>query len=379
MTKPHLIDRINMGEYKAAFLTGPQQISMGSLPLPELKPNEVLVRLEKANLCPTDLKKYYQLDEKSARLLQLQGGLILGHEAAGAVAAVGSEVSGIDADMRVAIDPMLPCGTCAYCRSGDFPMCKNLKGIGVSAGSMADSIQLLAEGVGGTFAEYVKVPAKNIYPLPEGLSFEAGALMEPLADVLHSLEAGAPKPGEMAVVFGLGAMGLMHIRAMSAWGLDRIIGIDPIAQRCQKALEFGASHTIDPMHEDPVAKLIELSDGLGAEVIFVCAGGSAQKLCAQQALQAIRKKGRILLYASALKPADISVDINQIHYGMIRFTGTVGFYRRHAEQALKLLVEGTVDVHQIRTPSLPLQKLAEAFSISDRSEVVNVGIDIVHD
>jgi L-iditol 2-dehydrogenase len=368
-----------MNEYKAAFLTGPQQISIGSLPLPELKPDEVLVRLERANLCPTDLKKYYQLDEKSAGLLQIRGGVVLGHEAAGIVAVVGKEVSEIKADIRVAIDPMLPCGTCSYCRAGDFPMCMNLKGIGVSAGSMADSLQLLAEGVGGTFAEYIKVPSENIYPLPEGLSFEAGALMEPLADVLHSLEAGTPQPGETAVVFGLGAMGLMHVRVMRSWGIDRIIGIDPIAQRRQKAIEFGASHTINPIREDPVAMLKELTGGMGAEVIFISAGGNAQKLCAQQALQVIRKKGRILLYASALKPAEISIDINQIHYGMIRFTGTVGFYRRHAEQALKLLAEGAVDVNQIRTPTLPLDRLSEAFTISDRSEVVKVGIDIFHD
>jgi L-iditol 2-dehydrogenase len=255
-------------------------------------------------------------------------------------------------------------------------MCLNLRGVGVSAGSIKDSQQLLAQGIGGMFAEYVKVPASNLYPLPEGLSYEAGAMMEPLADVVHSLEAGQPKPGETAAVFGLGAMGLMHVQVMHSEGIERVIGIDPLGERRRKAEVLGAFRTIDPSAVDPVAELKELTQGLGSDVIFVCAGGSAQKTCTEQSLQAVRKKGRILLYASALKPADIPVDLNLIHYSMIHLTGTVGFYPRHAQKALSLLQEGKVDVGSIRTPSLPLEKLGDAFQLHNRSEVVKVGVDI---
>lgn len=255
-------------------------------------------------------------------------------------------------------------------------MCQNLKGIGVSAGTIQDSLSLLSQGIGGVFADYIKVPAQNLYVLPDEMSYEAGAMMEPLADVLHSLEAGAPKPGETVVVFGLGAMGLMHVKVMQTWGIEHIIGVDPLPERRAKALEFGAIQVIDPQATDPVAFLKETTGGLGAEVIFVCAGGNAQVMCAKQALASIRKKGRILLYASALKPADLSVDINLIHYGMINFTGTVGFYRRHAEQALKILNEGSIDVNQLRTPIFPLDQLPGAFEIHNRAEIVKVGIDV---
>ena len=99
-------------------------------------------------------------------------------------------------------------------------------------------------------------------------------------------------------------------------------------------------------------------------------------MCTDQALKAIRKKGRVLLYASALKPADMPIDINHIHYGLITLTGTVGFYRRHAEQAIQLIMSGEVDVDQIRTPTFTLDEIAEAFSISGKDDVVKVGLDL---
>lgn len=366
--------------YRAALLIGPEQIKIDSLPLPEPGPDEVLVKIHRANLCPTDLKKYFHLDEQSARLISDERPLVLGHEAAGVVTAVGQAVRGIEPGLRVAIDPMLPCGHCPYCRSGDFPLCLNLNGIGASAGSVQAAVQRLHhEGSGGAFAEYVKVPARNLYPLADELSFEAAALMEPLADVLNSIEAGAPQPGETAVVFGLGAMGLLHVRVLAAMGLETIIGIDPVAARRAKAETFGASLTLDPEQVNPVEVLRSEGNGAGPHLVFVCAGGHAQTLCTQQALQVIRKKGRILLYASSLKPADIPVDINQIHYGMIILTGTVGFYRRHAEHALRLLAEGVVDPQAIRTPSFPLERIAEAFTRHSDESVIKVGIDVTVD
>ena len=366
-----------MDTYKAALVTGSEKIAIGELPVPELKAGEVWVRLQCANLCPTDLKKFYHLDSKSASLLSEDVPVVLGHEASGYVAAVAPDVDQIKPGTRVAIDPMLPCYECVYCEDEDYPLCKNLKGIGISAGSVSDAIHLLDEqGIGGCFAEYVKVPARNLFVLPDGISYEQAALMEPLADVLHSIEAGNPKPGETAVVFGLGAMGLMHIRVLSSMGITNLIGVDPLQNRREKALAFGASEVVDPGSANPVEVILAATKGLGAELIFVCAGGNAQKVCTDQALKAIRKKGRVLLYASALKPADMPIDINHIHYGLITLTGTVGFYRRHAEQAIQLIMSGEVDVDQIRTPIFTLDEIAEAFSISGKDDVIKVGLDL---
>lgn len=366
------------GQYRAAFLSGLRKLDMGFMPVPSVKSNEVMVRIHQANVCPTDLKKYYNLDEKSNAALQAHGHVILGHEASGLVEIVGETVHGFKHGDRVAIDPMLPCGYCEFCLAGDFPLCRNLRGLGVSAGSVMDAQQLLEEGIGGVFAEFVKVPATNLYLLPDGLGFEAGAMMEPLSDVLHSLEAGHPQTDETVVVFGLGAMGLMHVQVMHSWGISNIVGIDPIAARREKAHQFGAKLTIDPGSEDPVSVLKDYTHGLGADLIYICAGGNAQTGCTLQALKAIRKKGRILLYASALKPSEISVDINQIHYSMIQFTGTVGFYPRHASQALEYLLDRRIDVEAIRTPCLPLEELEEAFHLSQQSNVLKVGIKVAN-
>jgi L-iditol 2-dehydrogenase len=161
--------------------------------------------------------------------------------------------------------------------------------------------------------------------------------------------------------------------------VEKIIGIDPIDTRRDKGEQFGASLTINPDKEDPITILKDITHGLGTEIIFVCAGGGSQTKCASQALKSIRKKGRILLYASALKPAEIIVDINQIHYSMIKFTGTVGFFPNHARLALEYLRDGLVDINAIRTPSMQLEKLEEAFNLNKRSDVLKVGVVISHD
>jgi len=155
-----MMDKIS--EYRAAFLVGDRQIAFSSIRIPDVGLNEVLIRIRHTNLCPTDLKKYYSLDEKSLLTLREKGGVILGHEASGTVEKVGKGVKDLEPGMRVALDPMLPCGSCEYCRQGDFPMCKKLRGVGVSAGSVQDSLDLLSKGIGGTFAEFVKVPAENV-------------------------------------------------------------------------------------------------------------------------------------------------------------------------------------------------------------------------
>lgn len=366
-----------MDTYKAALLTGSKEIEVGELPVPSLNAGEVWIRLQCANLCPTDLKKFYHLDKKSASLLSREIPVVLGHEASGYVVAVAPDVDQIRPGTRVAIDPMIPCFQCAYCKDGDYPLCQNLLGLGVSAGLVEDAIHLLKEkGIGGCFAEFVKVPASQLFVLPDGISYEQAAMVEPLADVLHSVEAGKPIPGETAVVFGLGAMGLMHIRVLSSMGITNLIGVDPLENRREKALTFGASQVVDPGAVDPVGVIRDATKGLGAELIFVCAGGNAQKVCTDQSLKAIRKKGRVLLYASALKPAEMLIDINHIHYGLITLSGTVGFYRRHAEQAIQLLMNGVVDVDQLRTPVFTLDEIAEAFAISGQDDVVKVGIDL---
>jgi L-iditol 2-dehydrogenase len=362
-------------QYQVYFLRGNETIEIGSQPMPEINHGEALVKLHSVNFCPTDLKKYYHLDPISAESLS-EAPVILGHEGAGVVVAIGEDVKDICVGDRVAIDPMLPCGSCPYCKTGDFPMCLNLRGLGVSAGSISESQSLMTHGFGGMFAEYVKAPAKNLFVLPEEMDFSTGSMMEPLADVLHSIEAGAPQEDESVVVIGLGAMGLMHVQVLQIKGVKKIIGIDPIADRREKAHSLGAFKTIDPFDKDPVSEVKNVTEGLGAHLVFICAGGNAQTEVTKQALQSVRKMGRIMLYASALKPADIPVDINHIHYNMIKLSGTVGFYPHHGNAALDLLNEGKMKLDVIRTPVIPFSNLQEAFTLSLQSDVTKVGINI---
>jgi len=367
-----------MKMYRAALLYGRETVRVEWVPVPLVEAREVLVRIHRANLCPTDLKKYYHLDSQAEATIHHSGPLILGHEAAGTVIEVGSEVTSFRKGDRVAIDPLIPCQTCVYCRNGDFPSCLHPRAVGAAAGSVAEAVKMLtANGIGGCFAELVKVPAANLIAIPDDLSFAAASLMEPLADVLHSVEVAAAQPDEVAAVFGLGAMGLLHVQALVAKGVERVVGIDPLERRRALAATMGALQTIDPTTSDPVEALKSMSDGIGPHVIFVASGGEAQKVCAREALAAVRKRGRVLLFASATPPAEVPVNLNAIHYGAIVLTGTVGFYRRHALRALRLLAEGKIDVAAIRSPTYKLEAIAEAFARYGAPDVLKVGLDIV--
>jgi L-iditol 2-dehydrogenase len=362
-------------EFKAYFLDKPESIKLGTYRIPDVQEGEALIKLMSVNICPTDLKKYYHLDPHSSELLE-KTPIILGHEGSGIVESVGSNTTSIKVGDKVAIDPMLPCSKCIYCLTGDYPMCLNLKGLGFSAGSLVDSQNLINKGFGGMFAEYVKAPIKNLLKFPDGLDYDSGALMEPLADVLHSIEAGNPSVSDSVIVFGLGAMGLLHIQVLEHLQVASIIGIDPILSRRDKALAMGADFVIDPKSVDPIEQIKFLTSGKGAHLAFICVGGEAQKKVTQQALKSVKKMGRIMLYASALKPAETPLDINVIHYNMLHVSGTVGFYPRHGRQSLELLGKNIIDVKGIRTPVIKFSQLVDAFSISQHSDVVKVGINI---
>lgn len=363
---------------KAALLYAPKTIRVEEITLSGCAPDQVIVQIKKATLCPTDIKKYNALKPDVEAPLREIGPYILGHEAAGVVVEVGSAVTSVCVGDPVVIQPMIACGTCAYCRRGQINMCQNIMGIGASAGNFGDCTRLYHEtGIGGCFATHLKAPESCVIKLPDNISMEAGSLLEPLADVIHSVDAAGVCDGDDVVIIGLGPMGLFHVVAAKYYHARTITCIDIDDARLQVAKALGADIVINSKQQDAVSIVRNQTEGLGASKIFVTAGGKAQGPCTKQALQMVCKKGTVALFASADVTADdLSISMNYIHYNMINLTGTVGFGSDHAQTALDLLASGIFDPGLIRNLELSLEQIEEAISYYGNGANLKVGLDL---
>ncbi|GAA2224348.1 alcohol dehydrogenase catalytic domain-containing protein [Herbiconiux moechotypicola] len=315
---------------------------------------EVRIRVEAASLCPTDVKKWDDaaLPARLAALAEAEAeasvkarGLVLGHEFAGVVIETHESVTDVLVGDRVTVDPVLRCGACRWCADGHPEYCVELLGIGAAAG---DPVACVVAGLGGGFAEHVVVPARNVIPLPDELSFADGALVEPLADVVHALEAARLRPGDVTAVVGLGPMGVLHVEALLFAG-HRVIGVDPREDRRAVVEALGATAVVP--HELPAV-----------DAVFITAGGGAHVPATEHALERLAPGGRVVLFSSGAKGVALTVDSNRMHYRRQTLTGVVGFDRRHAVEAMRILASGGISVELVRQPSLPLARLGEAFA-----------------
>lgn len=349
-----------MNTYTAALLTRPRCIEVGELEVPPLARDEVLVRVRSANLCPTDVKKW-QDDALAPLLTELP--LILGHEIAGDVVAIGDSVTEVGVGARVALDPVLPCGDCAACRDGRPSGCLNLAGIGGAVGAPERNARLLASaGIGGGFAELVKAPHTAVILLPDGLSYAAASLIEPLADVLHGITATGDIRDRCCAVYGLGPMGLLHVQALVHLGAH-VVGVDPREDRRETARAFGAHSAVAP------------EDVPSLDRAFIVAGGPGLLPATTAALEALGVHGALVLFASGPPGVALPVDPNRLHYQRQRIIGVVGFEPAHARRAIELLMNDAIAVDVLRTPKITLDDLQLAFETIGAPGVLKPAID----
>lgn len=319
----------------------------------DLLPGQVDIAVRAANLCPTDFKKW----DDPFLPARLEGRTLpLGHEFAGVVTRVAPDVDGVAVGDRVAVDPVIRCGSCPACIGGRPGFCTALLGVGAAAGDPVDCADLaVTAGIGGGFAEHVVVPAANTIALPDSLSFAAGSLVEPLADVMHSIEAGALRDGDTSAVVGLGPMGLLHVLALLADG-RQVIGVDLREDRRALVESLGvATYSPDEMP--------------AADAVFVTAGGQGHAPATRTALERLAPGGRVVLFSSGPKGVQVPVDSNRLHYRRQSLVGVVGFDRRHALEAIRVLGTGSVDIDLVRQPAVPLAEIDTAFE-----NILNPGV-----
>jgi threonine dehydrogenase-like Zn-dependent dehydrogenase len=260
---------------KALVLAAYNQLEYKDVPDPVPGPEEVLVQVKACGICGSDV---HGLDGRTGRRLPP---IIMGHEAAGVIAALGDGVSAWKVGDRVTFDSTIYCGRCYYCRRGLVNLCDSRNVLGVSCEEFRRD---------GAFAEYIAVPARVVYALPEGISFEQAAMVEPFAVACHAVNLVPITLNDSAVVIGAGVIGLSLVQALRAAGCGLIVAADVDETRLELARRLGADHAANPATEDVPAVVRRLTDGRGADVAFEAVGVTAT---VQLAAQSLRKGGAL--------------------------------------------------------------------------------------
>ena len=319
---------------RAAFIAGKENIDVREIDMPTPAADEVLVRVRACGICGSDLHFYHGVFPANSNISP-------GHEFAGEVAEVGQEVSGFEEGQRVVVEPIRRCQECAFCRTGRYHLCPKH--------------MLLGTFAPGGLAEYVSVPAYTLYPLPDHLDFELGALVEPMAVAVHGVHLVILAVGERVLVLGSGTIGLFSVIAAKAAGAGEVISTYRHDHQGEAALAAGASRTIRDSELTGLEKE-------GIDVVIETIGGNAPTVA--QALGAVRPGGRISVLglfpgavqlgglALILKEVTVVGGITYCHPGLHSdFDVAIGILRSDPERARAVI-----------THRFPLNEVAQAFA-----------------
>ena len=262
---------------KALVLTKASYFEIQDCPVPQIGAQDVLVQVRACGICGSDV---HGMDGSTGRR---QPPIIMGHEAAGVIADIGSGVMGWHKGERVTFDSTVYCGQCHFCRKGQINLCDNRRVLGVSCNEYRRD---------GAFAEFVAVPQHILYRLPEGVSFEQGAMTEALSIAVHAVGRAGLTGGDTAVVVEAGMIGLLVIQVLRARGCRRIIAVDVDTERLKIAGNFGAEAVLNPDTVNVVEQCMQLTEGRGADAAFEVVGITPT---VRTALGVLRKGGRMVM------------------------------------------------------------------------------------
>lgn len=342
---------------KAAVLQAPKDLRLSDIATPEAGPGELVLRVRAATVCGTDLRILTGRKTKGVRFPS-----VIGHEFAGEVVQAGAGVTQFRTGDRVCMDPVIPCRACAYCRVGLENVCQHRQAMGYE--------------FDGAFAEYIRIPAialqaGNVFRVPEGMSYEAAALAEPLACCLNGQRNAGVRLGDSVVVLGAGPIGLMHAALARAAGARQVIVSEPNALRRQAAAERGVDHVCDPASESLEAFVKARTEGLGADVVILAIGVPQ---LANEALTLVRKGGRVNLFAGFSAGDTSAIDVNLIHYNEILVSGASALRRTDYEQALTMLGNGQIDAKALITHRFAVTDSLAAFDEAGSGRALKVAI-----
>ncbi len=330
---------------KAAVWTDYGKLEIKDVPMPQIGEDEVLLRVRAAGVCITDLHVY------TGQFIYGRPPHILGHEICAEIVDMGSRVTGFTPGQRVVVETSIGCGHCAFCKSGQRHLCENMTEIGFTPNN-------------GGYAQYLKAPAGNLFPVPDEISDAEAAILESVVCPAGALMRWGVRFGETVVVYGVGPAGLAFLQTAKALGAGRIIAVARNRRRLERSLKFGADEIISSAEENVSERIRELTGDEGPGLI--CEATGAPKII-EEIFDIARKGGRIICYGLPPDSAQIHFPVSTMIMKQLEVYGAVG-NPLVWEPLMQLIAAGRINLKDMVTHTFPLDHIEDAFKLlTDKS------------
>jgi len=341
---------------KAAVKTAEGTFEIKEVPMPEItRPDYVLVKVRGSGVCGSDLHSWKVPRPEAV-------GKMSGHEVAGDIVAVGEDVTNVKPGDRVGVDSVIGCGKCYWCRVGQYHLCP-------------DCFKIRSETFAQGFSEYIVGPADHVYKIPDHVGYGEAAIMDVYGTSIHAINRTNTHMDQTVVIIGAGPIGLSLLDLVNIAGAKGII-IDVIDHPLKFAEKtIGAYETINSTKVDPVKRVMELTDGRGADKVFECVGGRASSVVLPQAVEMVRRKGQVALIGALRPDMELKVNWQKLQWGEIDVVPVSGFYHWENDPEFKmvtdLLIDGKLHATEMITHRFPLEKINEAFETAANKKETN--------
>lgn len=344
-------------ENSAAYLVDSGKLEIRDIEMPAAKAGELLLEIKHVGVCGSDLSFFTSPRERFTK--ESEYPVILGHECAGEVVGLGAGVKDFHIGDKVAVEPGIPCMKCNYCMTGRYNLCDDMNFMACPPWEL------------GALQKYISFPAMMCFRLPENVSTLEGALVEPLAVGMHAVTRAGVKPGATVLIFGSGCIGMATMLSCKAHGAGTVYMTDIFDKRLEKAKTLGATDIINSGKTDLLERVMELTGGKGADIVFEAAGNPA---AAEMTQKVVKKGGRIVIIGNVhgevpfnlLRTATREVDI----IGVFR-------YRNQYPVSISSIASGLIDIKSICTDIYPFSDVQRGFNDAQerKMEVVKAAIE----
>jgi L-iditol 2-dehydrogenase len=326
---------------KAAKIYDIDDIRIEDIPIPDIGPRDALVKMYSCGICSGDVTPWY---------IRRKAPIVVGHEPTGVIEAIGEEVDDLCVGDRVFIHHHAPCYRCRHCQRGNYTMCATWKKTHLDPGGVA---------------EYVRVPEINLrydtFKLPDSVSFEEGALIEPVACSVKAIEKANIRPGDIVLIIGLGFMGQLNGMLAKHYGAKTVIGADMVPYRLEKALELGMDYAVHVEQEDLKNAVEKLTDGLKADVVIV---GPGSVPAMESGLTCAGKGGTVLFFMSSPEDAVLEFKPFDIYFDEISIICSYSCGPGDTRRALELIESGVITADKVVTHRFPIEETKKGIQVT---------------
>ncbi len=343
---------------QTVFLVEANRFEFKDTPMPTIGVDDVLIKITDVTICGSDAH-FFEDPTYGGMIVPPILPIVLGHECAGIVEEVGEGVTHIKKGDRVAVEPGAGCGKCKYCLTGHYNLCRDMDFMAAPPFNR------------GALSRYVSHPARMVFKLPENVTNREGALIEPLAVGMYSVDRSGAKLGMKAVVLGCGTIGLMVIASLKSMGVRDIIAVDLFDLRLENARKMGASDTINSKNEDLIKKVLSLTDGEGADLVYETAGSSKT---AEMTIDLVRPGGKIVMVGNVHGKTPFRfIEANNKEVDILSVFRYVNIY----PMAINAVSNGLINIADVISKVFKFEQTQEAFecAINEKDTIIKVLIE----